>query len=143
MVYFVNILEDMAGMVSMNTHLKGVLVFSGVFDIVFCGLFRYDNMFRKGQDLPLDKFLYKNLQYLQPLVTLWTCVLISDAIILEKVSFGVFAFMILTFILFLPKVHVSSARYVVISTRSVNWNQRKPYKTFSEKCRYIPNSLTK
>ena len=54
MVYFVNILEDMAGMVSMNTHLKGVLVFSGVFDIGFCGLFRYDIMFRKGRDLLLD-----------------------------------------------------------------------------------------
>ena len=32
-MYFVKLLEDMAGIISMNTHLKGVLGFRGVFDI--------------------------------------------------------------------------------------------------------------
>ena len=35
MVPFVGILEDMTGMMSMYNHLKGVLVFRGVFDIGF------------------------------------------------------------------------------------------------------------
>ena len=40
LVYFVKVLEDMADMMSMNTHLRGVLVFIGVFDIIlfiYCG----------------------------------------------------------------------------------------------------------
>ena len=32
---YVKILEDMAGIMSMNTHLKGVLDFRGVFDLNF------------------------------------------------------------------------------------------------------------
>ena len=32
---FVKLLEDISGMVSMKTHLKGVLVFRGFFDIGF------------------------------------------------------------------------------------------------------------
>ena len=32
-VSFVKLLEDVAGMMSMNTHLKGVLDFRGVFDL--------------------------------------------------------------------------------------------------------------
>ena len=34
-MYYVHILEDMAGMVSMKTHLKGLLGFSVVFDPEF------------------------------------------------------------------------------------------------------------
>ena len=35
MVPYVKILEDKAVMMSINSHLKGVLVFSGVFDLGF------------------------------------------------------------------------------------------------------------
>ena len=34
-MYFVKLLEDMAGMMFMNTHLKGILVIEGVFDLEF------------------------------------------------------------------------------------------------------------
>ena len=37
-------------------------------------------MCRKGKDFPWVKYLANNLQYIQPVVTLWTCVLILDAI---------------------------------------------------------------
>ena len=44
-------------------------------------LWRYDMMWRKVQDLPWDQCLTKHLQYLQPIVTLWKCVIIFDSII--------------------------------------------------------------
>ena len=50
MVFFVDILVDKSGMMSINTHLKGVLVYSSVFGLVF--LFRFDMMDRKGWDIP-------------------------------------------------------------------------------------------
>ena len=46
----------------------------------------------KVQDLPLSQCLDKHLQYLQPLVTLCICVLISDAIIPNQLSFLVISF---------------------------------------------------
>ena len=38
-MYFVKLLEDIAIMMSMNTHLKGVLGFSGVLDPEFLFIF--------------------------------------------------------------------------------------------------------
>ena len=35
LVSFITLLEYIDGMMSMNTHLKGVLVFRGVFDVGF------------------------------------------------------------------------------------------------------------
>ena len=51
-VSFVKLLEGMAGIMSMNTHLKGVLGFRGVFDLDFYLLWISDMMFIMGQDLP-------------------------------------------------------------------------------------------
>ena len=49
---FVNVFEDVAGMMYMDTHLKGVLGFRGVIDLYFIYLlWRYDMMCKKGQDL--------------------------------------------------------------------------------------------
>ena len=47
----VKLLEYVDGMISMNTHLKGVLGFRGVFDIEFYLLWRYDILCRMGQDI--------------------------------------------------------------------------------------------
>ena len=50
-VPFVKLLGHMAGMMSMNIHLKGVLGLGGVFDLYFYLLWIYDMMCRKGPDL--------------------------------------------------------------------------------------------
>ena len=51
---------------------------------------RSDMMFRKDQDLPWDQCLAKHLQYIYPVVTLWTCVIIFDEIIHKQILFGNF-----------------------------------------------------
>ena len=48
----VKLLKYIAGMMSLKTHLKNVLGFSGVLDLGFFLLLRSDLMFRKGQDIP-------------------------------------------------------------------------------------------
>ena len=48
MVYYVKLLVDMAGMLSLKTHLKGVLVLSGVFDIGFLFIFEILDDVQKG-----------------------------------------------------------------------------------------------
>ena len=49
-------------------------------------------MCKMGQYLPLSQYHAKHLQYLQPVVNLWICILISDAIIPKKLSFKKFSF---------------------------------------------------
>ena len=44
----------MAGMMSTNTPLKGVLDFSGVFDIVFLFIFEISNYVQKGSEYTLS-----------------------------------------------------------------------------------------
>ena len=83
---FVKNFEDMVGMMSMETHLKCVLGFRGVVDIDFYILWISDMMCRKDQYLPLVQCLAKHFKYLQPVVILWTCVLIFYATILKKFS---------------------------------------------------------
>ena len=51
----------------------------------------------KGHYITWDQFLAKFFQYLRPVGTLCTCVLISDKIIPEKFPFGAFYFVTLTF----------------------------------------------
>ena len=136
---FVKFLEDVAGVMSMNTNLKCVLGFRGVFDIEVYFLWRSDMMCRMGQDIPWAQHLAKHLQYIQPVLNLWTCVLISDVIIPKKLPFYEFDFVMLTFPLFLPKMHVLFVRCAVISLRSNWYHWRKLCKTLYEKVRYVPN----
>ena len=138
---FVKLLEDVDDIMSMNTNLKYILGLKGFFNIYFYLLSISDMMCRKGQDLPLVKYLANHLQYIQPVVTLWTCVLILDAIILNKL-FLEFAFVITTFSLFLPKMYVFAVHCAIMSLFSVNYHWIKPFKTLHEKGRYVPNSLT-
>ena len=105
---------------SMNTHFKGVLVFSNVFDPGLWLIFAIWHDVQKGSGYNLSSiFCQKNL-YLQQVLTLWTCVQISDSIIPDKLSFGVFDFVFLTFLFFKPKIDVFSAQYAVMSQRSVH-----------------------
>ena len=99
-------------------------------------------MCRIAQYLPWGQCLAKNLQYLQPVVTLWICVLISDAIIRREFSFLTFFFVVLTIPSLLPKIHIFSMRYVVISLRYVRCLWKKMCKTLYEKGRCFLNSLT-
>ena len=110
----------MAGMISINTHLKFILGLRGVFDIDFF-LCRSDMMCIMGQYIPLSQYLDKHLQYLQPVLTFWDCALIFDAIIPKIPSFGGFYFVIFVFPLFLPKMHVFPVGCEVMSPRSVNY----------------------
>ena len=85
-MFFVKILEYMAGMMSMNTHLKGVLGFSDTLDPGFLLIFEIWYYEQKWSGSTLKSMSCQKFQYLQPLVTLWTGVLISNEIIPEKLS---------------------------------------------------------
>ena len=132
----------MAGMISMHTHLKGVLDFRDVFDLDFYLLWRSDIICRMCQSLPWSQFLSKHLQYLCTVVTLLIYVLISDATITQKIYFLEFAFVILTFPSFLPKMHVLFVHYAVRSPHSIRYHWRKTCKNLYEKFRYVPKSST-
>ena len=84
---------------------------------------------------------FQIFQYLQPVVTLWTCVPISDEIITETLYFWELDFVVLNFPLFIPKMHVFVVHCAVMSPRYLHYHQRKPCKTIYEKVRYVPNSL--
>ena len=49
---FVKLLEDVDDMMSMNTHMEGVLDLIGVFDLAFFKLWVSGMMCRMVQDLP-------------------------------------------------------------------------------------------
>ena len=61
---------------------------------------RSDTTYRNGQYLPWSQCPTKHFKYIQPVVTVWICVLISDAMIPEICFCGIY-FVILTIILFL------------------------------------------
>ena len=88
LVSFVKLLEDMAGMMSTNTHLKRVLGFRGVYDTDILFIVEILHDVQKGSGSTLISFLSKCLQYIQPVVTLCICVPISDAIIQKNFLIG-------------------------------------------------------
>ena len=137
---FVKLLEDVAAMMPIKTNLKGVLDFIGVFDLSFLFIKEIWHNVKMSQDLPWDQCLAKNFHYLQLLFTSSICFLISDVIIPNV--FKEFAFVVLTFPSFLPKMHVLLVLCTLMSLRSVRYHRRKPCNFLNEKVRYVPNSLT-
>ena len=106
----------------------------------FCLLCKSDITCRKGQYIPWYQCLAKHLQYLQPVVTLCTFVLISDAIISKNLYFSEFACVIFTFPSFSPKMHALPVRCAVMSPCYVHYHWIKPCKYLYEKGSYVPNS---
>ena len=104
-------------------------------------LWRSDMMWRKGHNIHWDQFLAKHLQYLQPVVTFWTCVLVSDEIIPKQIIFGVFSFVILFYLFFTKKSYLLSVLCEVMSPRYVSCHWRKTYKNFYKRDWCVPNSL--
>ena len=81
-----------AGILSMNTQLKGFPSFSCVFDIVFMLIVDIWHDLQKGSGSTLSSISCETLYVSRPLVTLPTCVLISDAIIPKEHILGEFRF---------------------------------------------------
>ena len=131
---FVKILEYMAGIMSRNTHLKGVLGFRYVFDLDFLFIVDIWHDVQKRSESTLISIFPKYLQYLQPVLTLWTCVLIFDAIILKKCYFLGICFCGFDFT-FVKKMYVFYVRCAVMSPHSVHYHWIKLRKTLYEKGR--------
>ena len=118
-VSFFKLLEHKAGMMSMDNHLKGVLVFSGVFDLCFLLIVEIWHDVQKGSGSTPSSTSCQILE-----------VSLASSDLLELCpnlwcnnprEISIFLFFIVTFLLFLPKMIVFSVRYAVISPRSVGY----------------------
>ena len=77
----------MDGMMPMNNHLKGVLGFESDFDLGFLLIVDIWHDVQKGSGYTLSQYLSNFFQYIQPVMNLCNCVLISDTIFPKKLSF--------------------------------------------------------
>ena len=131
---FVKLLEDMAGMIPINTHLKVFLGFIGVFDIDFSFIVDiwHDVQNESGSTLSsisCQTFSVspcsRDLLDLCP--NLWHNN--SKETLLLGICFCCFYFSLV----FLPKMHFFTVRRAVISPRSVHYHWGKLCKTFTKK----------
>ena len=75
------------GIISIKTHLKGDFGFSGILDLDFYSLKKFDKRCQKVMGPFSALYLPKYKQYPQPKIIWWICDLIFDATILEQFSF--------------------------------------------------------
>ena len=125
---FVKLLEDVAGMMSMNIHFKCVLDFIGVFDLAFLFIIKIWHDVKKGWWYTLISMFWKKIKYPHSVLTLWICVPIFDAMIPNKLFLVIF-FLTLTFPSFLPKMHAFVLLCAVMLPRYIRCHLRKPHKT--------------
>ena len=140
---FVQLLVDVAGMISLNTHLKGVLDFRGIFDISFLFILEIYNDVQNVSGSTLRSIYWQTFAvspYSNDLVDLCPNIWFNNS---KETFLFWFCFLILNFLLFIPKMHVFFVRCAIMSPCSIHYHRRKLCKTLYEKVRYVPNSSTK
>ena len=135
------ILEDVASMMSMNTHLKGVFDFRGVSDIEFLFIAEIRHDVQNGSGSTLRTMLCQTFAVStanNDLVDLCPNFWYNNS--KETFFLGIW-FCGFDFPSFLPKLYIFFVRCVVMSPCSVRYHWRNPRKTLYKKVRYVLNSL--
>ena len=136
---FIKLLEYMAGMMSMKTHLKGVLSFSGVFDLDFSFIVGIWNDLQKGSGSTLrlisyQKFtVYPAISYL-----LYLCTNLWYNNPRENLFLGI-CFCDFDFSFVFTKNSCFAVHFVVMSHSYVHFQWIKPCKTIDSKGMYVQN----
>ena len=141
-MYFVKLLWDVNGMMSVNTHMKGVLAFRGVFDISFLFIVKIWHDVQNGSGSTLRP-IYCQIFSVSPdssdLVDMCTNLWWNNS--KKKLFLGI-NFFDFDFSFIFTKDACLSVSCAVISPRSVHYFWINPCKTLHEKGSYFTNSLT-
>ena len=130
---FVKLLEDTAGMMSTNTHLKGVLGFRGVFDLTFLFIVKILHNVQNGSGYTLSSMSFQTFEL---------CPANSDHVDIcpilwynnpKETSFLGICFCDYDFSFIFTKNEFFSVSCAVISLHSIGYHWRKPCKNLYEK----------
>ena len=135
----VKLLGAVDGTISIKTHLKGDFGLSGILDLAFFSLKKFDMMWKKDLDLFLALHLPKHYQYPQLKMTWWICVLISDVVVLKQFSFLLVVCFPLTFPWFFIEMYVSFVHCVAKLLHYYPLIRSIRYKNLYEKEKYVLN----
>ena len=135
-------MENMAGMMSINTHLKSVLDFIAVFDLAFLFFVGIWHELQNGSWSTLSSICCQNISvypYSSDLVDLCPNLWCNNS--RDTFFLGIF-FCDFDFSFIFTKNECFFVSCAVMSTRSVCYFWIRPRKIIYEKSRYVPNSST-
>ena len=139
---FVKLLEDVAGMISINNHLKGVLDFRGVSDLAFLFIVDIWHDVQNGSGYTLSSMFFQTFAvYTASSDLVYLCPNIGCNNPKETFFLGI-SFCDFFFSFVSTKMNVFFVSCAVMSPRSVCYHKIKQCKTLNEKVRYVLHSFT-